>query len=45
MIDHTKIHCKEEHLETQTSLAEATHYPNIGWIPDIKSQHGDPDHP
>ena len=30
----------------QTSSAKAAHYPiYISLIPDLKSQHGDPDHP
>ena len=29
----------------QTSLAKEAHYPHIAWIPDLKSQHGDHDHP
>ena len=28
----------------QTSLAKAAHYPHIGQIPDLESQHGSPDH-
>ena len=29
----------------QTSLAKAAHYPHIAQIPDLESQHSDPDHP
>ena len=29
----------------QTPLAKAAHYPQIDRIHDLKSQHGDPDHP
>ena len=28
-----------------TSLARAAHYPHIAQIPNLESQHGDPDHP
>ena len=30
-------------LRTQT-VVKAAHYPHIAWIPDLESQHGDPDH-
>ena len=29
----------------QTSLAKTAHYQYCAWIPDLESQHGDPDHP
>ena len=49
------IHCsplplKEEetnkkHSESQTSLAQAAHYPNNTQFPDLESQRGDADWP
>ena len=42
---YAKSYYNKSTQRAQTSLAEAGHYPHIVWIPDLNSQHGDPDHP